>query len=196
MNLRHCPGCKRDLPRSMFPKHGRGYCFHCVFNGPGEDKENVLNERNEPGIDEELVYVKHKDKILNALKERPDGLTRKELSRETGMTTDALYPYLRKLTDKGKCVMKKEVIDNRLTNVYYPPEAVSEQTNQLDRVKVIDEAAVPNGCEGEVQETPIEVPIYTARELANTYLEGFKDGFNTAVQEIGSSKEDLQEGQG
>lgn len=76
MNLRHCPGCKRDLPRSMFPKHGRGYCFHCVFNGPGEDKEDVmeLNERNYPEL-EDLKYMKDPEKILNTIIAEKTGIT-------------------------------------------------------------------------------------------------------------------------
>ncbi len=54
-NLKTCPGCERELPLSMFPRQ-KTHCFHCVFNGPGEDKEDVmeLNERNYPEIQEDV----------------------------------------------------------------------------------------------------------------------------------------------
>lgn len=192
-NLKHCPGCERDLPKSMFPKHGKGRCFHCVFNGPGDGKTEVMNTegRNLPEI-EELVYVKHDEKIINTVKEEVTGMTRKDISRSTGLTVGTLYPLLRKLTDQGDVLMVKEVVDDRLTNIYYPPGAVEGA--------VKPPSPEPKKTE-EVQSTPSEVQVnhpeclYTARELADTYLEGFKDGFNMAVQERGShKKEDGNEG--
>ncbi len=139
-NLKHCPGCSRDLPRSLFPRRGE-LCFHCVFNGPGEkedgEKEDiiptpVLEVETTIKNDTELVYLKHEEKIIKTIKETPTGVTRKDISHSTGLTVDTLYPLLRKLTDQGEVVMAKEVVDDRLMNVYYPPDLSSSCVGDVD----------------------------------------------------------------
>lgn len=124
MNLKHCPGCGRDLPRHLFPR-GKELCFNCTLNGPGVKEDvittPVLEVETTIKNDMELVYLKHEEKIIKTVKEEATGMTRKDISRSTGLTVDTLYPLLRKLTDQGEVVMTKEVVDDRLMNVYYPP---------------------------------------------------------------------------
>lgn len=36
-----------------------------------------------------------------------------------------------------------------------------------------------------------EEKIYTAKELADTYVEGFKDGYNTAIQQAHNHDEEV-----
>lgn len=123
-NLKHCQGCGRDLPRHLFPR-GKDLCFNCTFNGPGVKEDvittPVLEVETTIKNDMELVYLKHEEKIIKTVKEEATGMTRKDISRSTGLTVDTLYPLLRKLTDQGEVVMTKEVVDDRLMNVYYPP---------------------------------------------------------------------------
>lgn len=81
--------------------------------------------------------MKHEEKIKKTIKEQATGLTRKDISRSTGLTVDTLYPLLRKLTDQGEVVMTKEVVDDRLMNVYYPPK--SSINSSSSSVEDVDE---------------------------------------------------------
>jgi len=210
MNLKHCQGCKRDLPRHLFPR-GKELCFNCTFNGPGV-KEDVLGRvkpvlalETEVKRDEELVYVRHEQELLALLKEH-DRLSTKELSARLGITRDATYRLCLVLVKSGRINVTKEARGpGKVQNIYsLPPK---------EEVPVEDEPENVQSTSKELQETlpevkesnitwPPKTPLplierfYSARELADTYLEGFKEGFNTAVHEIGSPKKDMQEGQG
>jgi hypothetical protein len=43
--------------------------------------------------------------------------------------------------------------------------------------------------ENKEDEAPL---VYTARDLADAYVEGFKDGFNTAIAEQHNTKKDVE----
>lgn len=179
-NLRHCPGCKRDLPPSLY-KQGMDRCLSCVIDGPGAKPDVIKNKLESETV--EVKYVKHEEKIKKTIKEQATGLTRKDISRSTGLTVDTLYPLLRKLTDQGEVVMAKEVVDDRLMNVYYPPP--------LEELKVEAEGTVE---EDSTEQYNREVDKFN--EPVETYNKG-KDWYelkNKLITTANKSAAGVQEG--
>ena len=98
--------------------------------------------------------MKDPEKILNTIIAEKTGITRKEISKKTGMTENKLYPYLKELLDKGQCQMRKENVDNRLMNVYYPLGGLYDPEISRSSVRDVDEKLVKQKPYNEKADSP------------------------------------------
>ena len=116
--LKKCVTCHRTLPRSLYPRHG-SKCWWCTFGMPPKQADQIISKIGQNKEIEE-IYMEQEQKIYNIIKNCPSGVTRKEISRELGLTPNKVYPYLQNLEAEGRVRVSKEVRDSHVNNIYYP----------------------------------------------------------------------------
>jgi len=90
-----------------------------VVENKQENEEDVV----------EMVYVKHEEEILKILQKYPNGLTRKDIGKKLDLSPATLWPHLKRLEEKGQCVIKQTIVNSHVTNMYYPQ---SEETIKME----------------------------------------------------------------
>lgn len=139
--------------------------------------------------DEELVYVKHEEKILKELKENPEGLTTKELKKLIGISRDATYGICQALVAAGKLAVEKKKIDGKIQNIYKTPF----QADISDINKVLDFEEFKQGVKEKAEISLVSVnPVNDYEEMwielrnqlirkMKEYNEAYTDGLSAAL---------------